>query len=221
MKTFARCYVWWPKIEDIENHGLCEPCQQTTHAPPRAPVHPREVTTKPWSRVYIDFAGTFQGQMFFLLVDSFSKWLEVKRLSSVTSSATIKVTREIFAIHEHITPSAATGFSPVELLTKRRLGTVLDLLYPDLVEDRKRKNEELLDQRLSKGQLRSFSLNDAVYIKNHSSGPTLIPRTVIEKTGPLSYKNITPNGKSIRCHIDQMRNRKTSLARPQSSPETR
>ncbi|GBN24930.1 hypothetical protein AVEN_244627-1 [Araneus ventricosus] len=58
MKSLARCYVWWPKIEeDIENHvGLCEPCQQTRHAPPRAPVHPWEVTTKPWSRVHIDFA---------------------------------------------------------------------------------------------------------------------------------------------------------------------
>ncbi|GBM59600.1 Uncharacterized protein K02A2.6 [Araneus ventricosus] len=97
MKSLARWYVWWPKIEeDIENHvGLCEPCQQTRHAPPRAPVHPWKVTTKPWSRVHIDFAGPFQGQMFFLLVDSFSKWLEVKRLSSATCSATIKV-REKF-----------------------------------------------------------------------------------------------------------------------------
>ncbi|GBM29413.1 Uncharacterized protein K02A2.6 [Araneus ventricosus] len=295
MKSLARCYVWWPKTEeDIENHvGLCEPSQQTTHAPPRAPVHPWEVTTKPWSRVHTYFAGRFQGQIFFLLVDSFSKWLEVKRLSSATSSATIKVLREIFVTHgipdsvasdngsqytseefqnflsrngirhilvepyhpsnngqaervvqttkdalkriisgdwnrrltsflltQHITPSAATGFSPAELLMKRRLRTVLDLLHPDLVEDRKRKNEELLDQRLSKGQIRSFSPNDAVYIKNHSSGPTGIPETVIEKTGPLSYKNVTPDGKSVRCHIDQMRNRKTPLASPQSSPET-
>ncbi|GBM18092.1 hypothetical protein AVEN_75516-1 [Araneus ventricosus] len=57
------------------------------------------VATKPWSRVYIDFAGPFQGQMFFLLVNSFSKWLEVKRLSSATSSATIRVMREMFATH--------------------------------------------------------------------------------------------------------------------------
>ncbi|GBN52888.1 Transposon Tf2-11 polyprotein [Araneus ventricosus] len=303
LSVHKNCLLWgnrvvipeWPKIEeDIENHvGLCEPCQQTRHAPPRAPVHPWEVTTKPWSRVHIDFAGPFQGQMFFLLVDSFSKWLEVKRLSSATSNATIKVMREIFATHgipdsvasdngsqytseefqnflskngirhilvapyhpssngqaervvqttkdalkriisgdwnrrltsflltQHITPSAATGFSPAELLMKRRLRTVLDLLHPDLVEDRKRKNEELLDQRLSKGQLRSFSPNDAVNIKNHSSGPTWIPGTVIEKTGPLSYKNVTPDGKSVRCHIDQMRNRKTPLASPQFSPET-
>ncbi|GBM93184.1 Uncharacterized protein K02A2.6 [Araneus ventricosus] len=219
MKSLALCYIWWPKIEeDIENHvSLCEPCQQTRHAPPCAPVHPWEVTTKPWSRVYIDFAGPFQGQMFFLLVDSFSKLLEVKRLSSATSRATINDTREIFATHgipdsmasnngsqytsevfqnflskngirnilvapyhppsngqkervvqttkdalkriisgdwnqrltsflptQHITPSAATGFSPAELLIKRRPRTVLDLLHPDMVEDRKRKNERVV-----------------------------------------------------------------------------
>ncbi|GBN35969.1 hypothetical protein AVEN_248115-1 [Araneus ventricosus] len=52
-------------------------------------------------RVHIDFAGHFQGQMFFLPVDSFSKWLEEKRLSSgsATSKATIKAMREIFAAH--------------------------------------------------------------------------------------------------------------------------
>ncbi|GBN21582.1 hypothetical protein AVEN_112382-1 [Araneus ventricosus] len=103
---------------------------------------------------------------------------------------------------------------------KRKLRIALDLLHPDLVEDRKRKNEELLDQRLSKGQLRSFTPNDAVYIKNHFSGPTWIPGTVIEKTSPLSYKTVTPDGKSIRCHIDHMRNRKTPSVTSQSCSKT-
>ncbi|GBN99199.1 hypothetical protein AVEN_196503-1 [Araneus ventricosus] len=68
MKSLARCYVWWPKIEeDIENHvGLCEPCQQTRHAPPRSPVHPWEVTTKPWSKVHIYFAGHLPRPIVFL-----------------------------------------------------------------------------------------------------------------------------------------------------------
>ncbi|GBO20311.1 hypothetical protein AVEN_226124-1 [Araneus ventricosus] len=88
MKSLDRCYVWWPKIvEDIENHvGLCEPRQQTGHAVPRALVHPCKVTTKSWSKVHIDFFGPFQGQFFFLLVETFSNWLEVKRLSSAISN---------------------------------------------------------------------------------------------------------------------------------------
>ncbi|GBM59599.1 hypothetical protein AVEN_36509-1 [Araneus ventricosus] len=64
---------------------------------------------------------------------------------------------------------------------KRRLRTVLDLLHPDLFENRKRKNEELLDQRLSKDKLRSFSPNDAVYIKNHSSGQLRFQGQLLKK----------------------------------------
>ncbi|GBN31008.1 hypothetical protein AVEN_51059-1 [Araneus ventricosus] len=72
-------------------------------------------------------------------------------------------------------------------------------------------------QRVS---LRSFSPNDAVYIKNHSSGPTWIPGTVIEKACPLSYKTVTPDGKSILCNIEQIRNRKPPSVASHSSPET-
>ncbi|GBN94353.1 hypothetical protein AVEN_190794-1 [Araneus ventricosus] len=50
-------------------------------------------------------------------------------------------------------------------------------------------------------------------------GQTWIPGTVIEKTGLVSHKTVTPDGKSIRCHIDQMRNRKSPLVSAQSSPE--
>ncbi|GBM76957.1 hypothetical protein AVEN_230131-1 [Araneus ventricosus] len=38
--------------------------------------------------------------------------------------------------------------------------------------------------------------------------------------GPHSYKTVSPAGKSLRCHIDQMRNRKTQLVSSQSSTET-
>ncbi|GBM50870.1 hypothetical protein AVEN_178140-1 [Araneus ventricosus] len=61
---------------------------------------------------------------------------------------------------------------------------------------------------------------DVAIDKLLDQGQIWIPGTVIEKTGPLSYKTVTPDGKSIRCHIDQMRNRKTPLASPQSSPGT-
>ncbi|GBM06969.1 hypothetical protein AVEN_239670-1 [Araneus ventricosus] len=94
------------------------------------------------------------------------------------------------------------------------------LVSGGLLKGRKRKNDELLNQHLSKGRLRSFSPNDAVHIKNSFSGQTWIPGTVIEKTGPLSYKTVTLDGKSIRCHIDHMRNRKPPLLSSQSSPET-
>lgn len=101
MKALARCYVWWPRLDsDIQSHVAgCMSCQQTRHAPPRAPVHPWEITTVPWSRLHVDFAGPFQGRKFMVVVDSFSKYIEVKEMSSTTASLTIDVLRDLFATH--------------------------------------------------------------------------------------------------------------------------
>ncbi|KMQ84563.1 hypothetical protein RF55_17547 [Lasius niger] len=101
MKALARCYVWWPRIDtDIQVHVAgCMSCQETRHAPPRAPVHPWEVTTVPWSRLHLDFAGPFQGHKFLIVVDSFSKYTEVREMSTTTATATIDVLRDMFATH--------------------------------------------------------------------------------------------------------------------------
>uniref|UniRef100_A0A5S6Q373 RNA-directed DNA polymerase n=1 Tax=Trichuris muris TaxID=70415 RepID=A0A5S6Q373_TRIMR len=101
MKALARSYVWWPNIDsDIERYvGTCTVCQEHQHAPPRASIHPWEVPRNPWSRLHVDFAGPFQGERFLVVVDAYSKWLEVKRMTSTTAANTIKVLRELFATH--------------------------------------------------------------------------------------------------------------------------
>ena len=42
MKSLARAYVWWPKLDsDIENLArTCTICQQTSALPTKATVHP-------------------------------------------------------------------------------------------------------------------------------------------------------------------------------------
>lgn len=98
-KSLARSYVWWPTLDsDIEEMCQhCVDCQQYLPKPEAAPVHPWEWTGSPWERVHVDFAGPFKGQMYFILVDSHSKWPEVVRMSSTTATATINVLRDIFA----------------------------------------------------------------------------------------------------------------------------
>lgn len=41
-----------------------------------------------------------KGQFFLIVVDAFSKWLEVKVVPGLSASATIKVLRELFATHD-------------------------------------------------------------------------------------------------------------------------
>ena len=46
--------------------------------------------------IHADYAGPFKGKMFLVLVDAYSKWLEV---IITTSSCTIEHLRQVFAIH--------------------------------------------------------------------------------------------------------------------------
>ena len=47
--------------------------------------------------MHVDFAGPFIGSMFFVLVDSHSKWLEVEPMESTTAEKTIEVLGTLFA----------------------------------------------------------------------------------------------------------------------------
>nr|XP_049462951.1 uncharacterized protein K02A2.6-like [Anopheles coluzzii] len=54
-------------------------------------------TTKPWERVHIDYAGPVDGAYFLIVVDAFSKWPEVMKTITTTTTATISMLRSIFA----------------------------------------------------------------------------------------------------------------------------
>ena len=55
MKSLARAYIWWPKMDnDIENLAKsCPTCQQTSAHPRKAPLHPWEWPSQPWSRLHV------------------------------------------------------------------------------------------------------------------------------------------------------------------------
>ena len=101
MKALARCYVWWPGIDrEIETMiRSCLTCQQNQAKPPGAPVHPWEHPEAPWERVHVDFAGPLDGKMYLLLVDAFSRWLEVIHVKAPSSQVTVQKLRRVFATH--------------------------------------------------------------------------------------------------------------------------
>ncbi|XP_036347496.1 uncharacterized protein K02A2.6-like [Rhagoletis pomonella] len=101
MKALARGYFWWPKMDtEVENIvKTCAPCQQTRHEKAQAQPHIWETSKNPWSRLHVDFAGPFHGKIFFLTVDSYSKWLEVHIVKSTSSQCAIKSLRSLFATH--------------------------------------------------------------------------------------------------------------------------
>nr|XP_040218444.2 uncharacterized protein K02A2.6-like [Anopheles coluzzii] len=99
MKSIARSYVYWPKIDtDIaELVASCNACASAAKSPPHAsPVSWPEITA-PWQRIHIDYAGPIDGFSYLIVVDAFSKWPEVIRTASTTSKATIRILNTMFA----------------------------------------------------------------------------------------------------------------------------
>ncbi|XP_044184326.1 LOW QUALITY PROTEIN: uncharacterized protein K02A2.6-like [Acropora millepora] len=101
MKALARSYVWWPGLDQdiVKKVKSCDEFQAHQRTPAEAPLHPWEWPGLPWSRLHVDYAGPYKGEMFLIVIDAYSKWLEVHCMKSTTSNATIEKLREIFATH--------------------------------------------------------------------------------------------------------------------------
>ena len=89
MKTLARSFVWWPGLDKAleDKVKACEHCQHSQHLPAMAPIQPWEWPERPWSRLHVDYAGPLRGEhMFLVVVDAYSKWMEVRPVKSATSA---------------------------------------------------------------------------------------------------------------------------------------
>ena len=101
MRSLARLHVWWPSLD----HGVvqtvqdCHLCRENSCKTPQKVSNPWICPTRPWQRIHVDFAGPLNGQMFLLVVDAKSKWIELFPMSSTTASMTILALRFLFATH--------------------------------------------------------------------------------------------------------------------------
>lgn len=96
-KSLARSYIHWPNIDkDIEFMiKSCEPCQLTQPNPEKSSLIPWTPTESAWKRIHIDFADV-RGFSLLIVVDSFSKWVEVFKTKDMTTSFVITKLRETF-----------------------------------------------------------------------------------------------------------------------------
>ena len=87
MKAVARSFFWWPGIDDeiATLCSSCDLCQQNARSPSKEQNHQWVYPSCPFERIHIDYAE-FEGRMFFLVVDAFSKWPFVFDLGCEASS---------------------------------------------------------------------------------------------------------------------------------------
>ena len=100
MKQLARGVVWWPgldgHIEDCVR--ACQVCQSERGKVPDVPLSPWIFPNEPWKRIHVDFAGPVEGKMLLVIVDAYSKWLDVYITSSTSSECVMDKLRQSFAV---------------------------------------------------------------------------------------------------------------------------
>lgn len=98
MKGIARSYFWWPGLDrSIEKLAKsCLECQAVKKSSPSAPLHPWSWPTRVFQRVHADFAGPFQGSMFLVVIDAYTKWPEVFTMQTTTVNKTVECLRSMF-----------------------------------------------------------------------------------------------------------------------------
>lgn len=100
MKRRLRTKVWWPKIDQQAEKFVqkCHGC--TLVSAPAAPEPLRRTTlpSEPWQHLAIDFLGPLpSGHNLLVLVDFFSRYIEIEVMKIIDSTETIRRLRKIFA----------------------------------------------------------------------------------------------------------------------------
>ena len=91
--------VWWPEVlKEIEQFvKLCAVCQKKT-APHTEPLLQPALPKYPWEKLATDLFQ-LKGKSYLLVVDYFSKYVEVQALSSTTSANVVAALKAIFSRH--------------------------------------------------------------------------------------------------------------------------
>lgn len=99
MKLIARSYVWWLTLQnDIESFAQnCEICQQTRSVPKEIVKTKWPQTSIPFERIHTDFFH-LNGRNFLIVVDSFSKYVEIVMMKTTVTNAVIDKFQKFFTV---------------------------------------------------------------------------------------------------------------------------
>ena len=95
----AKHSVWWPGLSRQleETVKSCRECAKNTPLRPE-PLIPSQLPQLPWQKIGTDLFE-WNKSTYLLLVDYYSRWIEIAKLKSTTSQEVINHTRGIFARH--------------------------------------------------------------------------------------------------------------------------
>ncbi len=94
----AKCSVWWPSISKHiqETVSTCSVCQAIKHTQRREPLICTPLPSRPWEKVAADICQ-WKKENFLVVVDYFSRYIEIAHLTNISAAATIASLKNIFA----------------------------------------------------------------------------------------------------------------------------
>lgn len=99
-KALARKSIFWPgmskQIEDVINN--CDICKSYQRANTKEPLIQRELPNEPWEILATDIFF-LHGKQYLIVVDMFSKYVEVEELSDLMAESTIGAMKRILSRH--------------------------------------------------------------------------------------------------------------------------
>ncbi len=98
-RALARSSVWWPglSVQLEELIRSCKTCAKERSNPPE-PLIPSDLPGRPWQKVATDLFD-LNGTSYLLVVDYYSRYIEIAKLHSTTSTSIINHLKSIFARH--------------------------------------------------------------------------------------------------------------------------
>jgi len=102
MKQRLRTKVWWPRIDsEVEKFvKACSSCLAVSRPPNPLPITTTQLPCRPWEYVAMDFLGPLpSGKYVFVIVDYFSRFMEVFFAPSTSTEFTLKLLWQAFSRH--------------------------------------------------------------------------------------------------------------------------
>lgn len=118
-KSICRSHFWWPNLDnDIETliKG-CEQCCLSLPDPRKSDLIPWRSEEHPWKRIHLDYAGPINNVFLLIIVDAYSKWIEVFQTKHPNCEFTLNKLYELcshYGFPETIVSDNGTQFKNIE-----------------------------------------------------------------------------------------------------------
>ncbi|UYV69068.1 K02A2.6-like [Cordylochernes scorpioides] len=108
----AKDHVWWPGISH-EIQDMVKTCEKCIDNQPlkHEPLIPNDFPERPWQKVGMDLFH-YEGSEYLVVVDYFSRFIEVVRLTKLSSEAVVDHCKAIFARHGIVISDNGPQFRP-------------------------------------------------------------------------------------------------------------